>query len=68
MAEKLATWRKLDILDYGSGSGAFAERMAKYGFANITNYDPFSSPARPAGKFSLITCFEVIEHTVSPGD
>ncbi len=40
--------------------------MAAHGFANITNYDPFSSPARPAGKFSLITCFEVIEHTVSP--
>ena len=54
------------MLDYGSGSGAFAERMAAHGFANITNYDPFSSPARPDGKFSLITCFEVIEHTVSP--
>jgi 2-polyprenyl-6-hydroxyphenyl methylase/3-demethylubiquinone-9 3-methyltransferase len=66
MAEKLASWRDLDILDYGSGSGAFAERMAERGFSNLTNFDPFSSPARPERKFSLITCFEVIEHTTSP--
>jgi len=66
MAERLAAWRDIDILDYGSGSGAFAERMGERGFFNITNYDPFASPVRPEGKFSLITCFEVIEHTVSP--
>jgi SAM-dependent methyltransferase len=66
LAERLAPWRDIGMLDYGSGSGAFAGRMAEHGFANITNYDPFSSPARPAGKFGLITCFEVIEHTVSP--
>jgi 2-polyprenyl-6-hydroxyphenyl methylase/3-demethylubiquinone-9 3-methyltransferase len=66
LAERLGHWRDIDMLDYGSGSGAFAERMATHGFANITNYDPFSSPARPDKKFSLITCFEVIEHTVSP--
>ena len=33
---------------------------------HITNYDPFSSPARPEGQFGLITCFEVVEHTISP--
>jgi SAM-dependent methyltransferase len=66
LAERLGPWRDIDILDYGSGSGAFAARMAAHGFANITNFDPFSSPVRPTGKFSLITCFEVIEHTVSP--
>lgn len=66
LASRLGPWRDIDILDYGSGSGAFAERMAGHGFANITNYDPYSSPARPEGQFSLITCFEVIEHTVSP--
>jgi 2-polyprenyl-6-hydroxyphenyl methylase/3-demethylubiquinone-9 3-methyltransferase len=66
LAERLAPWHDIDILDYGSGSGAFAEQMAKHGFPNITNYDPFSSPTRPGGKFSLITCFEVLEHTVSP--
>jgi SAM-dependent methyltransferase len=66
LAERFARWRTIDMLDYGSGSGAFAERMAVHGFTNITNYDPFSSPARPDRKYSLITCFEVIEHTVSP--
>jgi 2-polyprenyl-6-hydroxyphenyl methylase/3-demethylubiquinone-9 3-methyltransferase len=66
MAERLAAWHSIDILDYGSGSGAFAERMVERGFSNITNYDPFSSPRRPEGKFSLITCFEVMEHTISP--
>jgi 2-polyprenyl-6-hydroxyphenyl methylase/3-demethylubiquinone-9 3-methyltransferase len=66
VAERLAPWRGIDILDYGSGSGAFSERMGAHGFANITNYDPFSSPARPDRSFPLITCFEVIEHTVSP--
>ncbi len=66
LAERLAAWRDVDVLDYGSGSGAFAEQMSARGFAHVTNYDPFSSPSRPDGKFSLITCFEVIEHTVSP--
>jgi 2-polyprenyl-6-hydroxyphenyl methylase/3-demethylubiquinone-9 3-methyltransferase len=66
MTNRLAGWRNIDILDYGSGSGAFADRMAERGFFNITNYDPFSSPARPERKFSLITCFEVMEHTTSP--
>jgi 2-polyprenyl-6-hydroxyphenyl methylase/3-demethylubiquinone-9 3-methyltransferase len=66
LAERLAPWREIDILDYGSGSGAFAEHMARHGFRSVTNFDPFSSPARPRQKFSLITCFEVIEHTVSP--
>jgi hypothetical protein len=64
LAGRLALWRDIDMLDYGSG--ALAARMGEHGFAKITNYDPFSSPARPEGKFSLITCFEVIEHTVSP--
>ena len=66
LAERLGAWREIDMLDYGSGSGAFSEHMARHGFRRITNYDPFSSPARPGEKFSLITCFEVIEHTVSP--
>lgn len=68
ISERLAAFRDIDILDYGSGSGAFAERMAEHGFRNIANYDPYSSPARPDGTFSLITCFEVIEHAVSPRD
>ena len=54
------------ILDYGSGTGAFSRLMREAGFGRIEDYDPFSSPARPEGRFDIISCFEVIEHTASP--
>ena len=55
------------MLDYGSGRArAFAEHMVGYGFRDVTNYGPFSTPARPERKFSLITCFEAIKYTVLP--
>jgi len=40
--------------------------MMSSGFAECHSYDPFSAPERPMGGFGIITCFEVIEHTVSP--
>ena len=66
MAERLAACEELSILDYGSGTGRFAERMRACGFTRIDSYDPFSSPERPTGRYDIVTCFEVIEHTVSP--
>jgi SAM-dependent methyltransferase len=66
MAGTLAQCRGARILDYGSGSGAFAEAMQARGFARIESYDPFSHPRRPDGRFEIITCFEVVEHTPSP--
>ena len=54
------------LLDYGSGSGIFAEEMTRIGFSKVSNYDPFSSPTRPSGVFDIITCFEVIEHSPDP--
>ena len=54
------------ILDYGSGSGVFVEQMRQHGYTGIEGYDPFSSPARPSGRFDIITCFEVIEHSRDP--
>ncbi|MBV8578900.1 MAG: class I SAM-dependent methyltransferase, partial [Acetobacteraceae bacterium] len=68
MAEKLEGLNGLRLLDYGSGSGAFAARMRAAGFLYVESYDPFSNPSRPSGQFDLITCFEVIEHTISPVD
>jgi hypothetical protein len=54
------------ILDYGSGSGSFAQEMKKRGFLSIESYDPFSHPVPPTGKFDIITCFDVIEHSATP--
>jgi SAM-dependent methyltransferase len=54
------------ILDYGSGSGVFVRLMRNTGFTRTEEFDPFSSPARPEGRFDIITCFEVIEHSPDP--
>jgi 2-polyprenyl-3-methyl-5-hydroxy-6-metoxy-1,4-benzoquinol methylase len=64
----LANNRSARILDYGSGTGVLAERLAANGFAEVENYDPFASPKRPSGKFDIVTCFETIEHSPSPND
>ncbi len=55
----------LRILDYGSGKGIFVRGLRENGY-EATAYDPFSASARPEGKFDLITCFEVIEHSPDP--
>jgi 2-polyprenyl-6-hydroxyphenyl methylase/3-demethylubiquinone-9 3-methyltransferase len=54
------------ILDYGAGSGLFAKRMAELGFPRVASYDPFSMPERPSGRFDIVTCTEVIEHSPDP--
>ena len=62
----LAGHQAARILDYGSGLGVFAESMAHFGFPHVASYDPFSMPVRPIGKFDIITCSEVIEHSPFP--
>ena len=66
MTKFLAGFEDARIIDYGSGMGLFASQMRASGFKNITSYDPFSEPVRPSGRFDIITCFEVIEHTPTP--
>jgi len=61
MAQKLQGF-ETRILDYGAGCGFFAARMAELGFPGVESYDPFSIPQRPAGRFDIVTGFEVIEH------
>ncbi|AYJ87133.1 class I SAM-dependent methyltransferase [Sphingomonas paeninsulae] len=64
-AELLAEYKGCRFLDYGAGSGLFAQHMRNAGF-NFEAYDPVSLPERPAGLFDVITCFEVIEHSPRP--
>jgi hypothetical protein len=66
IAELLRGCESARILDYGSGSGVFVEAMKTRGFADVASYDPFSQPERPRGPFEILTCFEVVEHSVSP--
>jgi SAM-dependent methyltransferase len=66
MAKSLAGFEDARMIDYGSGTGLFANHMRAAGFKNITNFDPFSDPVRPSGRFDIITCFEVIEHSPTP--
>jgi SAM-dependent methyltransferase len=66
MSRVLSEYRDARILDYGAGSGVFAECMAELGFPHVTSYDPFSMPARPSGKFDIAVCIEVIEHSPNP--
>jgi 2-polyprenyl-6-hydroxyphenyl methylase/3-demethylubiquinone-9 3-methyltransferase len=66
MAKTLDGCQHLRILDYGSGANVFADRMRAAGFTQFESYDPYSSPARPAGPFDIITFMEVLEHTPNP--
>jgi SAM-dependent methyltransferase len=66
LARSLGDQKSLRILDYGSGSGVFENAMRALGFDNVESYDLFSSPREPVGKFDLITCVEVVEHSPTP--
>jgi SAM-dependent methyltransferase len=57
---------RVRILDYGSGSGAFTRCMSDHGFSDVQEYDPFSHPERPTGRFNVIICNEVLEHSPDP--
>ncbi len=53
------------VLDYGGGAGGLAALLRERGI-DATSYDPFSRPERPGGKFDIITCIEVMEHSPDP--
>jgi hypothetical protein len=66
LVERLPGLADLRILDYGSGSGAFATRLIEQGIRRVECYDPFSHPTRPSGQFDLTTCLEVLQHSPHP--
>ena len=66
MAELFYNRQHAAILDYGSGSGVFAEELLARGFKHVESFDPYSNSQMPQGKFDIITAFEVIEHSTAP--
>jgi 2-polyprenyl-6-hydroxyphenyl methylase/3-demethylubiquinone-9 3-methyltransferase len=67
IAEVLFAGQKtLRILDYGGGDGKLAGLLGVAGFTSVTTYDPFYASERPSGRFDVVTCFEVFEHTPTP--
>lgn len=55
----------LKHLDYGGGNGVMSERLRQFG-VDSTSYDVFYNTEKPKGKYDIITCIEVIEHTIDP--
>lgn len=68
LAELFSAYPQTRILDYGGGSGLTASLLRDAGFTDVTTYDPFvaAHSTRPEGRFDLIICFEVVEHSPDP--
>lgn len=60
--------KHLRVLDYGGGNGLTARLLREAGFKHVEVYDPFvpEFAKRPEGQFSIITMFEVLEHSPTP--
>ena len=72
MAEWFATKyakRDSNILDYGAGNGSFALSLHDMGYNHLVSWDPMWGVEPSmfwAGRFDVITAFEVFEHTPTP--
>lgn len=58
------TRNKPKHLDYGSGEGFLSDLLKPKKWSS-DNYDPFTSPSKPTGKYKLITAVEVFEHSTN---
>jgi len=67
LTKALIPFPGLRMLDYGGGSGRFAESMRSAAFDAMT-YDPYfrQDTLDLAVRFPLVTAFEVVEHSRNP--
>jgi 2-polyprenyl-6-hydroxyphenyl methylase/3-demethylubiquinone-9 3-methyltransferase len=58
---------QLEFLDYGGGIGFQSALLQAFGAKRALTYDPFASGStRPEGKFNMVSCLEVLEHSTDP--
>lgn len=57
--------KQIKHLDYGCGNGKLVELLKTQGYKSI-GYDPFYNENEISDTYDIITCFEVLEHTVNP--
>lgn len=57
----------LDFLDYGGGLGIQSVLVKAFGAKRSFTYDPFAANMqRPEGVFNMVSCLEVLEHSIDP--
>lgn len=59
--------KELSVLDYGGGSGIQNMILEKFGCKRTLSYDPFASDKVLYGApYDIVTCSEVLEHSITP--
>ena len=59
---------QIDHLDYGGGAGRLTELLRQHGWRSCS-YDPFfqsGAPPEPGKRYTLVTAFEILEHSNDP--
>ncbi|MBL4908066.1 MAG: class I SAM-dependent methyltransferase [Sneathiella sp.] len=59
---------KPSILDYGAGNGRFLQELQQLGYQDLAGIDKFCSFSRGdlSNQYDIVTCFEVLEHSLDP--
>lgn len=62
--------RVLRGIDYGGGGGALAKLLCERGYTYHTHdpYDASDAPAEAVGQCTVLSAFEVLEHTCNPAE
>jgi hypothetical protein len=68
MAQAFPGKKPQRVLDYGGGTGIFADTLRSFGFSQVDTYDPYNPrySSKPARVYDCVVSFQVMEHAVSP--